>query len=151
MIGYRVTTIDRLSRVRKAVDTTAFHNLGHAAASIRKSAAKSIKRAPKEQRTGSKTRKGKKVRRARHAASRPGSPPYTLKGLLSKSIRFDVDKGKKRAIIGPRFSLVGLSGRAHELGGRYKGQQYPKRPFMYPALVKSKSRFIGRWSGRLGS
>ena len=45
--------------------------------------------------------------------------------------------------------IVGQSARAHEFGGRYKRQRYPKRPFMGPALTKTKDRLPKHWAGSI--
>jgi hypothetical protein len=150
MIGMSVKIEDRTKRVEKAADKAVFRNLQHAAASLRKDARSTIKRAPKEQRVGSKSRKGKKVRRARHAASPEGTPPFTQRGQLLNAIVFDVAPDKSSAIVGPRYSVVGTSAEAHEFGGQYKGQEYPERPFMEPALERAESRFAGSFSGSIG-
>ena len=39
------------------------------------------------------------------------------------------------------------SAKAHEFGGRYKRQKYPKRPFMGPALEKTNDRLPKLWAG----
>lgn len=135
--------IDQLApqRVTDAADRTTFKNLGHAAARIRKSAVESIKPA--------------------EGPSPVGSPPHThtqgvtkkgkiRRGELQRAIQFDVDKGRQEAIVGPRASVVGLSGRAHELGEEHMGQDFPERPFMFPALEENLDRFQADWAGSIG-
>jgi phage gpG-like protein len=124
--------IDKSRKVQRAADKAAFRNFGHAAASIRKDAAASIKRA-----------KGPSSR---------GQPPHTRRGrgrgALKRSIRFHATK--EDAVIGSRFSIVGESGSAHEFGGRYKGDHFDERPFMGPALDRAASRFGSDWAGTIG-
>ena len=59
---------------------------------------------------------------------------------------FYVEKQKDLVVIGPEESKVGTSGAAHEHGGRYKRQRYPKRPFMGPALEKLQDRLPQFWA-----
>ncbi len=118
--------------MQKAADKAAFRNFGHAAASIRKDAAASIKRS--------------------HKPSRRGQPPHTRRGKgnaqLKRSLRFAANK--EGAIIGPRHSFVGESGAAHELGQTFRGQQFDERPFMGPALERAAKRMGSDWKGTIG-
>lgn len=139
MIGTDVKIVDETRKVTQATERAKYRNVRHAAASIRKEAIASIKPAPKGERRRARRRKGKIVARARHASSPPGSPPYTNRGQLKRAIIYAADKDT--AIIGPRYSAVAASSQAHEFGGTYKGQQYPERPFMGPALEKNLDRF----------
>lgn len=148
MIGIKVKVEDNTKAVQKAADKAGFRNLAHAAASLRKDARASIQRAPAQQRTRAKSRGGHKVRRARHAASRPGTPPHTQRGQLPNAIVFDV--APKSVVIGPRRSVVGESAGAHEFGGEFKGADYPDRPFMGPALERAAPRFAGSFAGSIG-
>jgi hypothetical protein len=61
--------------------------------------------------------------------------------------RKKVEKQKGLVVIGPDHSKVGASGSAHEHGGRYKRQRYPKRPFMGPSLEKTQDRLPKLWAG----
>jgi phage gpG-like protein len=130
------------SRIEAAATKAAFENIGHAAASLRKDAIASIIQA--------------------EGASAPGTPPHThtggltkkgkvRRGKLQRAITFDVDKAKESAVIGPRESVVGASAAAHEFGGSYKGQSYPERPFMGPALTRAESRFAASFAGSIGA
>lgn len=114
--------------VAKAANEAAFRNLGHAAASIRKDAASTIERS--------------------QDASAPGEPPHTRRGQLNRAFRFDVSPDS--AIVGPLFSVVGVSAAAHEFGEEYRGEDYPERPFMGPALERSTPRFLESWRGSIG-
>lgn len=130
MIGLKVKIVDETKNVEKAVEKASFTNLGHAAASIRKKAIASIEKSDK--------------------SSAAGSPPHTRQGELRKSIAYDVED-QFAAVIGPRASVVGESGAAHEFGGRYKGGDFPERPFMGPALEDSLDRFHESWRGSVHS
>jgi len=126
----RWTWKDETHRVKRAAKKGNFNSIGHAAASIRRAAMRLIRR--------SKTK-----------PSPPGQPPRTRAGLLRKAIVFDVDKRRERAIIGPRASVVGTAGAAHEHGGQYKGQRFPQRSFMGPALETSAPRLGRHWKGSI--
>lgn len=128
MLGLKITTQDTTANVTKAVDKAAFRNFGNAAASIRKDEISSIEKSEK--------------------ASEPGTPPHTRKGQLKKAIQYAYDKDS--AVIGPVASMVGQSASIDELGGEYKGEQYPARPFAGPALERATPRFAGSWSGSVG-
>lgn len=112
--------------ITKAADKSTFKSLGHAGAAIRLTARRSIKRSAK--------------------ASSPGSPAHTRKGQIKRAIRFKVEKGKQRVVIGPAHEVVGPAAKAHEHGGKFRGQRYPKRPFMGPALIKMKDRLPKLWA-----
>lgn len=114
----------------KAASAT-FRNLGHAAASIRKTAVASIVR-----------RKG---------PSSAGKPPHTRRGHLRRAIRFDVTKSKQSAVIGPMASVVGESASAHEFGRVYKGTKFPERPFMGPSMISNLDRMAADWAGSIRS
>jgi len=77
--------------------------------------------------------------------SRPGSPPHSRKGLLRKAILFGLEKDRSRVLVGPGFRFVGASASAHEFGGAYKGDRYPKRPLMGPALRESIPHLAKMW------
>ena len=131
---FSIKTINNMDKVEEAADKAAFRNFFHAAASISKAAKKSITRSKNP--------------------SAAGSPPHTKRGQLRRSIRFAAGRAyhptKHGAIIGPMASMVDQTGSAHEFGGIYKGGNFPKRPFMGPALDKSIPRFAGNWRGSIG-
>jgi len=88
----------------------------------------------------------------------PGRPPHTRRGLLRGAIIYGVDlpaatlaaqagKHAGRALIGPTYERVGTSAMAHEFGGKYRRERYPKRSFMGPALEKVAPRLAGFWAG----
>lgn len=128
MFGLKIKTEDRTKRVKDAADKAAFRNFGHAAASIRKDVVASIETSPEP--------------------SPPGEPPHTRRRLLPRAMRFAVDK--QGAVIGPMASVAGQVGSAHEFGGQFRGDQYPERPFMLPALERAVPRFAGQWRGLIG-
>ena len=76
----------------------------------------------------------------------PGTPPNTRRGQLKRSIVYAMDKQRGVALIGPDFDIVGVAGKAHEFGGRFRRERYPKRPFMGPALEKVKDRLPSLWA-----
>lgn len=139
MIGFGFQFVSETNRVEQAAEKTSFRNLGHAAAAIRKDAVESIQQAP--------------------GPSAPGEPPHThtggitkqgkvRKGNLQRAIAYDADQNS--AVIGPRESVVGQAGRAHELGEEFHGDDYPERPYMGPALEHNEVRFASDWAGSLG-
>jgi hypothetical protein len=125
MFGLKVQIEDRFKRVEKAANDAAFRNVGHAAASISKDAKATIEKSD--------------------APSQPGEPPHTKKNQLKRAIRFAAEKDG--AAIGPMFSIMGTSAEAHEFGKQYKGQDFPERPFMGPALERALPRFLQSWQG----
>ena len=130
MIGVKVKTVDETKRVEKAAEKGAFKSFAHAAASISKDAKASIESSPNP--------------------SAPGSPPHTRRrNFLRRAIRFAADKDG--AVIGTMASIVGEAGSPHEHGGEYKGQTFPERPFMFPALERGAGRFAGEFKGSIGS
>lgn len=131
MFGMSIKTEMNTKPLAKAVSDAAFRNLGHAAASIRKTALESIERSPDP--------------------SPPGTPPHTRRGQLERAIVYDYDRKDMTAVVGPRFSIVGLAGAAHEFGGEFRGQEYPERAFMEPALQSNLSRFAREWEGSVTS
>ncbi len=131
MIGLNVKIIDQSQRVKRAADRASFENLGHAAASIRKWAIKSIKRG-----------KGPSV---------PGQPPHTRgQRRLPRAIFYSTDRDKLATIIGPIHSRVGIVGEAHEFGKAYMGTRFPQRSFMGPALDENRSRMPSFWLHSVG-
>ena len=77
-------------------------------------------------------------------ASQPGQPPHSRRGLLKRSILFASD-GDRSVLVGPGFNFVGASASAHEFGGKYMKERYPKRPLMSPALKESAPRVAKMW------
>ncbi|NJL32247.1 MAG: hypothetical protein HC898_11875 [Phycisphaerales bacterium] len=50
-------------------------------------------------------------------------------------------------VIGPDYANVADAGAAHEFGGRFRQEHYPRRAFMGPALEKVKDRLPRMWAG----
>lgn len=127
MIDVKVKIEDRFKRVKQKANDASFKGLGHAGAALRLTARRSIRRGDKE--------------------SAPGTPPHTRKGQLKRSIVYAVEKQEQRVVIGPDHDIVGPVGKAHEFGGQFRGQEYDRRPFMGPALMKVKDRLPRQWAG----
>lgn len=128
-IGIQVRTRADISNVLRAARRANIENLGHAGAAIRLTAKRSIRRSDKP--------------------ADPGKPPKTRRGQLRSAIRYAVEKNKQRVVIGPDHRFVGQSARAHEFGGRYRKQRYPKRRFMGPALDKTRDRLPRQWAASI--
>jgi len=129
MITIRVRTRVSTAQIQRKVQQGNFKSLGHAAATIRLVARRSIRR--------------------RKPAAMPGNPPHTRRGQLKRSIMYALDKQRGVALIGPIFELIGTAGKAHEFGGKFRRERYPKRPFMGPALEKVKDRLPPMWAGSI--
>jgi phage gpG-like protein len=129
MIGVRVKTKNSIDKVKAKVKQGNFKSLGHAGAAIRLVARRSI--------------------RKRKSASMPGTPPNTRRGQLKRSILYSLDKQRGVVLIGPDYEVVGTAGKAHEFGGLFRREVYPKRPFMGPALEKVKDRLPSMWSSSI--
>jgi hypothetical protein len=126
MIGMKVKIVFDKQKIINAARKAAFRSLGHAAAAIRLTADRSI-------------REGKKP-------SPPGKPPRTRgKRRLKNAIRYAVDEKAQIAIIGPDATIAGTVGAAHEFGGSFRDEVYPKRPFMGPALERNEAKLPDFW------
>ena len=130
MIGMRSRSQFDVEAVRKRAEQGSFRSLSHAAAAIRLTARRSIRRSK--------------------SYSAPGTPPHTRRGLLRGAIVYGVEKYRDSAVIGPSYERVGTSAMAHEFGGRYRKETFPKRPFMGPALEKLTPRLAGFWAHSVG-
>lgn len=75
-----------------------------------------------------------------------GSAPHSRRGQLKKSLLFGVDRQRNSVVIGPAASLIGQSMVAHEYGGKYRKERYPRRPLMGPSLQQSRSRLPAMWA-----
>lgn len=144
MIAISFKFIDQTKQLQNAVDKATFRNVAHAAASIRSTAIESIKDEP--------------------GPSEPGTPPHTHKGtgtvktgkragqkrrgILQRAIAYSADKST--AVVGTMASFVGESGEAHEFGGDFKGDEYPERPFIGPALESNLPRFAESFGYSIG-
>ena len=85
-----------------------------------------------------------KVRQSRNP-SQPGEPPHTRRGALKRGILFGVDRRTNSVVVGPSIRFVGTSMQAHEFGGGYKRERYPKRPLMGPSLRESALHLAKMW------
>jgi len=112
-------------KIKRKVNQGTFKSLSHAAAAIRLTARRSIRRSARK--------------------SLSGTPPHTRCGLLKRALLYKVEKTKLSAVIGPAYSISGRSGRAHEFGGKYYGRDYPQRSFMGPALQANLKRVPKFW------
>lgn len=81
--------------------------------------------------------------KVRPEAAPPGHPPYSTTKRFPKSIFFDVDRSRGVAVVGPLYSRVGPSASEHEHGGHSRGQNFPQRAFMQPALERSQDKIAG--------
>ena len=126
MIKMKVQTRMDVQKVLRKVRRANIESLGHAGAAIRLTARRSIRRSPKP--------------------SAVGRPPHTRRGLLRRAIVYAVDKYRQMAVIGPAYGVIGLSATPHEFGGKYMRQNYARRPFMGPALEKTKHRLPRHWA-----
>ncbi|MFH1022127.1 MAG: hypothetical protein V1809_01920 [Planctomycetota bacterium] len=118
-------------RVVKAARAGSIQSLGHAGGALRMTARRSIKRSKD--------------------SSAEGTPPHTRKGQLRRAILYAVEKDKQTVVVGPDVAIVSTAGMAHEFGGRFRGERYPKRPFMGPALNKTKDRLPKMWASSVKS
>lgn len=119
--------IDHTKRVREAAEKAARRMFAKAAFRIFRDAQSSIERSA--------------------TPSAPGTPPHTRRGQLKRAIRYDATKDG--AVIGPLASMVGEAGAAHEFGGGFRGQDYPERPYMGPALDRELDKFAGEFRGAI--
>lgn len=131
MFGATSKVQPQFQRVQQAAETATYRNIRHAAFSISKKAKASIEKSER--------------------SSKPGSPPTTRgKGGHNLKGAIYTDADKDSAVIGPRASIVGDVGEAHEFGKSRKGDEFDERPFMGPALEASVDRFASDWHGSIG-
>ena len=74
-----------------------------------------------------------------------GTPPHSRTGALKRGILFGVERRQASVLVGPSERSVGTSAAAHEFGGAYKRERYPRRPLMGPALKESSPRLARMW------
>ncbi len=127
MIGFKFRCSFERQKVHHKVKQGNIRSLGHAAATIRLVAKRSI--------------------RKRKKPAPRGSPPHTHTRRLPRSILYAVDKTRQMAAIGTSRRMIGLAGAEHEHGGRWRKESFPKRSFMFPALQKTAPRLPRRWAG----
>ncbi|KKM83511.1 hypothetical protein LCGC14_1308670 [marine sediment metagenome] len=141
MFGIRAKTTFRKSGLKQAMDRVSYRAIKEALFDIRAFAMASIKSAP------------------RGKSSPPGQPPHTRRsrkkggvkgrGRLPQSITYFADPDGLGGVVGPRFTIMGTAGGTLEFGGRRKGQEYPERPFMGPALRKVAPKLPWYWQAKL--
>ena len=129
MIGVRAKVRDEKHKVVRKAKEAHFESLSHAGGAIRKTAIRSI-------------RKGTKP-------APPGQPPHTQTRRLPRAIKYAVEKKRQVVVVGPDVESFGTAGRAHEFGGRFRGDYYDRRPFMRPALEKLKGRLPWFWANSI--
>jgi len=120
MIALTVRVVDEFRRIETAAEAATRRYLFKAAGYLGTVARQSIRRS------------------GRPAA--PGRPPHTQTGRLKNAIRFYVDRARQLALIGPTVDVVGIAGAEHEHGGRRRAEDFPPRPFMGPALQKTRPK-----------
>lgn len=127
MVEMKAKTGSQMHRVARKAKRATIENLGHAGGAIRLAAVRSI--------------------RQRKGPAPAGQPPHTHTRRLPRAIKYAVEKARQTVVIGPDVESFGTAGKAHEHGGRYRRERYPKRPFMGPALEKAKDRLPKFWAG----
>jgi hypothetical protein len=116
-----------MNKVARKAKRANIESLGHAGGAIRLAAVRGI--------------------RKRKGPAPAGQPPHTHTRRLPRAIKYAVEKKRQVVVIGPDVESFGTAGKAHEHGGRFRGERYPKRPFMAPALEKTKDRLPKFWAG----
>lgn len=129
MIKINVKVIDNMEAILKKMRIAALRNLGLFGGLTRKFAQQSIKISPKY--------------------SDPGSPPHSRKGLLKKAIIYAVDKEAQEVVIGPSANVIADAGHPHEFGGAFRGDIYPARPFMVPAMKRTIPAMDKIWANSI--
>ena len=131
MIQWKAKFVDEGERLAKAFRRATYRTLERLGFKIRAAAQKSIKDAG-------------------WRPSPPGEPPHThtkitkarskigkaRAGKLPASILYGLDKESMSVFVGPSVNVVGTVGAAFEHEGTqsFRGQEFPARPFMGPAL-----------------
>ena len=154
MFGIKCKTQVDTGKVKRAYDRGTIWSLGRAGAYIYGIARKSIKIVPEVR---SRTKRQAKALQGESVYAAPGDPPHSRRGKLKQAIFFAVE-GKTNVAIGTSASRLGQVGRIHEHGGRYRVRKaaskrgpaignFPKRPFMAPALEVARVRLPSFWAG----
>jgi len=133
MIGFGCKTKFDAGPLRRKAKRAEIRTITHAAGSVRKTAIRSIK-----------------FRSKKTKHSPKGTPPYTHgRRKMRRAILYAADRSRGYAVVGPSRRLFGTAGRAHELGGHYKGQHFTPRPTMWPALKTTAPRMPAMWGGQI--
>jgi hypothetical protein len=94
-------------QLKKKVNQATFKSLGQAAGTIRLTAKRSI--------------------RKRKKPSNPGSPPSSPTGMLRRVLRYEVNRDRGEAVIGPVNEIAGRLWNLHEFGGVVTNRRKLKR------------------------
>jgi hypothetical protein len=140
LIAFAFKFVDQTRRVSERMAKAAFRKIQRGAFLIRQDAIESIK--------------------DEEGPSKPGTPPHThttkttrsgktRKGQYPRAIVYAADRTLMDAVIGPRFSVLGLAGFAHEHGEVFYGQDFDQRPTMGPALSRQQEAFGNSFAGSL--
>lgn len=156
--------VDESANVIRAVRRASKASLRSAAGHVRGIARKSIASPPKQIKPP-KLKKDGTPRKSKPGTwtipSKPGGPPRSPTRRLKEAIRYEVDASAGDAVVGPTSSVFGRIGQSHEFGGREgsKGggrgrppsgpRSYPARPFMGPALARSREKLPTFWRNAL--
>ena len=140
MLGTDFKFEDKTKAVTDAAEKATFKNVGHAAAAIRKTAIDSIA--------------------SEDGPSAPGTPPHThtggitksgkvRRGAIQKAIAYAADIDS--AVLGPRFSILGIAGRIFEFADNVHGDNFAieERPYLGPALAGNLDRFASSYAGSI--
>ena len=127
MVGVKARTRSEMNKVARKAKRASIESLGHAGGAIRLAAVRSV--------------------RKRKGPAPQGEPPHTHTRRLPRAIKYAVVKQKSLVVIGPDVESLGTAGKAHEHDGAYKHEHYKPRPFMGPALEKTKDRLPKLWAG----
>jgi len=156
MIFAKADITTNAKAVEKAADVATYKNVGHAAASLRKLAIASLEKVDGPSSPGKpphthQSQRAAKIRKLNSHRKKRGRATVKVPKsfVLANAIVYAQENGA--AVVGPRKSVAGMIGETHEFGGQYKGAQYPERPFMGPALDKSRDRFAASFAGSIGS
>jgi hypothetical protein len=158
VIGTNFKFFDDSEKVQKAARRASYELVEKSAYRIWQGSRASIEKAPviggnkagiKRDAKGHFVKGSGKKGKKKTIPSAPGTPPHTRRKQLPNAIIYDASRGN--AMIGPRFSRVGLAGEAHEFGGRYKGGDYPERSYMGLALTKEATAFGASFAGSIGA
>jgi hypothetical protein len=144
--------------IAHAVEDAERRILSKAAGSVRLRAQRSMKKAPRKPvAVQGKKRRGRKS--TRPAVSPPGSPPYTITGMLRKGILYGYEPLEHAAFIGPvklNARYAGIPG-ILERGGTEsikskrgtRSATYQPRPYMAPALNAVIPELPAMWANSI--
>jgi hypothetical protein len=160
-IAFKVLMENDLAELIEKAEKASLRNLYKAAGLIHTTAARSIKRAPKEKlKAQGRDGRGRFTKAVwqetgRRLSSKPGKPPYTHgdPGPLKALMKFGLAEESKTVVVGPmKFESAKAPDVPHllEFGGvsinrnRQKYKLEP-RPYMRPAEEKSRTKYPQYW------